>query len=377
MTDFLTDPARMRALAAEHGTPLLLLSTQVIRQQYRVLQAALPGVQLHYALKPLPHPAVVKALLDEGAYFDLATNGEVEVVRSVGVPPERCIQTHPIKRDADISHCLRYGTRTFIFDNPYELPKFLPYKDQVELLMRLSFRNKEAQCDLSAKFGVQPTDAHALLRKAVSMGLKVRGLSFHCGSQLLNAFKFIEAIGFCRQLFNLAALDGVRLDTLDIGGGYPVPYTEPVMPISYYCHPIAAELERLFPGVRLIAEPGRFISAPAMNLVASIMGKAERQGLIWYYLDDGLYGTYSGKLYDHANYQFYPLAKLEGKAANAERMSVVAGPTCDSIDVVYENILLPELECNDLVVSPMMGAYTWASATDFNFFPKAKIVVID
>jgi ornithine decarboxylase len=168
----------------------------------------------------------------------------------------------------------------------------------------------------------------------------------------------------------------VRLDTLDIGGGYPVPYTEPVMPITYYCHPIAAELERQFPGVRLIAEPGRFISAPAMNLVASVMGKAERQGMMWYYLDDGLYGSYSGKLYDHCNYQFYPLAKLEGKSG-PERMSVVAGPTCDSIDVVYENILLPELECNDLVVSPMMGAYTSASATDFNFFPRAKIVVID
>ncbi len=377
MSAFLAEPARMRALAHEHGTPLLLLSTQTIRQQYRVLQAALPGVQLHYALKPLPHPAVVSALLDEGAYFDLATNGEVDVVRAAGVPPARCIQSHPIKRDGDISHTLKFGTRTFVFDNTYELPKFIPYKDQVELLMRLSFRNKEAVCDLSSKFGVQPSEAHELLRKAVGMGLNVRGLSFHVGSQMLNAFKFIEAIGFCRQLFNLAALDGVRLDTIDIGGGYPVPYTEPVMPISYYCHPIASELERQFPGVRLIAEPGRFISAPAMNLLASIMGKAERQGLVWYYLDDGLYGTYSGKLYDHANYQFFPLAKLEGKSAGPERMSVVAGPTCDSIDVVYENVLLPELECNDLVVSPMMGAYTWASATEFNFFPKAKIVVID
>jgi ornithine decarboxylase len=372
----LPDPARIRALAAEHGTPLLLLSTQVIRQQYRILSQALPGVQLHYALKPLPRPEVVAALKDEGAYFDLASNGEVDVVRSVGIDPERCIQTHPIKRDEDIRYTLGFGTRTFIFDNPYELPKFLPYKDQVELLMRLSFRNKEAQCDLSAKFGVQPADAHELLRKAIGMGLKVRGLSFHVGSQMLNAFKFIEAIGFCRQLFNLAALDGVRLDTLDIGGGYPVPYIEPVMPITYYCHPIAAELERQFPGVRLIAEPGRFVAAPSMTLVASVMGKAERQGLMWYYLDDGLYGSYSGKLYDHCDYQFMPLSKLEGKAG-PDRLSVVAGPTCDSIDVVYDNILLPEMECNDLVVSPMMGAYTWASATDFNFFPKAKIVVID
>ncbi len=370
------DPGRIRALVAEHGAPLLLLSTQTVRQQYRKLAQALPGVQLHYALKPLPHPAVVKALADEGARFDLATNGEVDIVRALGIAPQRCIQTHPIKRVSDIRYCLEYGTSTFIFDNPWELPKFLPYKDQVELLMRLSFRNKDAQCDLSAKFGVNPSEAHELLRKAVGMGLKVRGLSFHAGSQLQNNFKYVEAIGFCRQLFNLAALDGIALDTLDIGGGYPVHYTEPVMPIHYYCHPIAAELERLFPGVRLIAEPGRFISAPAMTLVASVMGKSERQGRMWYYLDDGLYGSYSGKLYDHCDYPFLPLAKLEGKHG-AERLSVVAGPTCDSIDVMYNDIMLPEMECGELVVSPMMGAYTWASATEFNFFPKTTIVVID
>ena len=149
------------------------------------------------------------------------------------------------------------------------------------------------------------------------------------------------------------------------------------MPINYYCHPIASELQRMFPGVRLIAEPGRFISAPSMTLVSSVMGKAMRQGRMWYYMDDGLYGSYSGKLYDHGDYQFTPLSKLEGKSGGEELLSVVSGPTCDSIDVIYQDIQLSEMECGDLTVSPMMGAYTWASATEFNFFPKAKIVVID
>ncbi len=370
------DPARIRALVAEHGSPLLLLSTRTAVAQYQALQAALPGVLLHYALKPLPHPAVVTALKQIGGWFDLATNGEVDVMTSCGIDPARTIQTHPIKRDGDIRYALDYGCKTFVFDNPWELPKFLPYKDRVELFMRLSFRNKDAVCDLSAKFGVNPPDALALLRKAVGMGLNVRGISFHCGSQLANNFKYIEAITFCRQLFNLAALEGIHLDTLDIGGGFPVSYTEPMMPIQYYCHPIAKELERMFSGVRLIAEPGRFVSAPSMTLVASVMGKSERQGKMWYYLDDGLYGSYSGKLYDHADYQFMPLSRLEGKSG-PERLSVVAGPTCDSIDVVYQDINLPEMECGDLVVSPMMGAYTWASATEFNFFPKSKIIVVD
>jgi len=114
-----------------------------------------------------------------------------------------------------------------------------------------------------------------------------------------------------------------------------------------------------------------------MTLVSSVMGKAMRQGRMWYYMDDGLYGSYSGKMYDHGDYQFTPLSKLEGKSGGEELLSVVSGPTCDSIDVVYQDIQLAEMDCGDLCVSPMMGAYTWASATEFNFFPKAKIVVID
>ena len=372
----LPTPARARELVAEHGAPLLLLSTRQAVRQYRALAAALPGVDLHYALKPLPHPAVVRALAAEGAWFDLATNGEVEVVRACGIPPARCIQTHPIKRDGDIRHCLDFGVETFVFDNPFELPKFLPYKDRARLLMRLSFRNKDAQCDLSLKFGVQPADALDLLKKAVGMGLRVEGLSFHCGSQLLSNQKYLEAIGFCRQLFSLAALDGIVLRTLDIGGGFPVPYTEAVTPIAEYCAPIAKLLESSFPGVRIIAEPGRFIAAPSMTLVASVMGKSERQGRMWYYLDDGLYGSWSGKLYDHCDYPVVPISR-DGRTLGGERLSVVAGPTCDSIDVVYQDLMLPELEPGDLMVSPMMGAYTWASATDFNFFPKATIIVVD
>jgi ornithine decarboxylase len=337
----------------------------------------LPGVELHYALKPLPHPDVVAALADEGASFDLATNGEVDVVRAAGIAPERCIHTHPIKRDGDISHALAYGCTTFVVDNPYELDKFLPYRDQAEILVRISFRSSDAVVDLSYKFGIAPDQALDLITKARDMGIKVRGLCFHVGSQSAMSYKHVEAIGFCRQLFNLAALEGIELDTLDIGGGFPVPYTEPVMPIDDFCRPIVAALERDFSGTRILAEPGRFISAPSMTLVSSVMGKSERGGTMWYYLDDGLYGSYSGKLYDHCNYQIIPLKLLEGEEPDERRPSVIAGPTCDSIDVIYEGQMLPELECGDLLVSPMMGAYTWATATEFNFFPKTKIVRVD
>lgn len=367
------NPAAVRALAADHGTPLLLLSTQVARRQYRALAQALPEVDVHYSMKPLSHPSVVRALRDEGAGFDLASAGEIDLARVLEVDPQRCIHTHPIKRDGDIRHALDFGCRTFVFDNPYELAKLEPYKREIELLLRISFPNPQAQCDLSLKYGVAAGEALWLLGEAAGAGFALRGLSFHVGSQVADPSRFVAAIAACRGLFDLAGLDGIALDTLDIGGGFPVTYVEPVSGIAEFCAPIAAALEEQFPHARLIAEPGRFVSAPAMTLVSSVIGKAERQGCVWYYLDDGLYGSYSGKLFDRADYRLIPLADLEG-TSRPKRHSVVAGPTCDSIDVLCEDRLLAEMESDDLLVSPMMGAYTAASATDFHLLRRAKVV---
>lgn len=144
------------------------------------------------------------------------------------------------------------------------------------------------------------------------------------------------------------------------------------MSIESFCRPIRAELARLPAHVRVIAEPGRFIAAPSAIAISSVMGKARRDGRWWYYLDDGLYGSYSGQLFDHAK---YPVSAL--RTEGERHPSVLAGPTCDSIDVIDDNILLPELEVGDLIVGRMMGAYTWASATDFNFFKRARVVVMN
>jgi ornithine decarboxylase len=211
-----------------------------------------------------------------------------------------------------------------------------------------------------------------LIEMARRLGIRVRGLSFHVGSQATEPTKYVEAIRACTSLIGEAILAGLpSLDVLDIGGGFPVSYHEAVMPIDQFCAPIRAELAKLPQHVRVIAEPGRFIAAPAAIAISSVMGKAKRDGRWWYYLDDGLYGSYSGQLFDHAK---YPVTVL--RESDELHASVLAGPTCDSIDVIDDAILLPELEVGDLVVGRMMGAYTWASATDFNFFKRAKVVVM-
>ncbi len=357
---------------SEFGSPLLLLDTDVVRAQYRALQAALPSVTLHYALKPLPHPAMVDALLDEGASFDLATSGEVDLVAGRGVPAENTIHTHPIKRIEDIQHALDYGCSVFVVDNINELEKFVAFKTQVEILIRLSFRNSEAFADLSKKFGCSPETALALMARAQQLGIRIKGLSFHVGSQTQNPQKYVDAINVSVEVMQQAVEQGLpALSTLDIGGGFPVSYSAAVTPIDEFCEPINQALAGLPDTVNVLAEPGRFIAAPAMLSVASVMGQAERDGSMWYYLDDGVYGSFSGLIFDDASYPITAL-NVKGEA----KPCVLAGPTCDSIDVIAEDILLPALNNGDLIVGQMMGAYTSATATDFNFFERARTVVV-
>src|SRR5580704_7080296 len=173
-------------LVARYGSPLFVIDAERVRQQYRRLKAALPGVDLHYALKPLPHSALIVTLMDEGAFFDLATNGEVELVRRLGVTPDRCIHTHPIKRDSDIRTALSFGVSRFVVDNPDELRKFVQFRNRTSLLIRVSFRSPGAQVDLSRKFGCDPEAATALLQLATDLHIKIDGLSFHTGSQNAN-----------------------------------------------------------------------------------------------------------------------------------------------------------------------------------------------
>lgn len=358
--------SEIASITSKHGSPLIVIDREQILEQYRSLQDALPTVDLHYALKPLPHAEVIKALHEQGSFFDLATTGEVALIKKVGIPPERCIHTHPIKRDRDIRAALHYGVTTFVVDNPDEILKFKKYAKRVSLLVRISFRSPNAKVDLSKKFGCEVGAAASLIKQATDLGIKVTGLSFHVGSQAETSAKYVEAIEACAKIF----AEFSDLSILDIGGGFPVAYNKSVVPIAEFCAPINVALSKLPKHVRVLAEPGRFIVAPAAIGVSTVMGRAKRDGSWWYYLDDGVYGSYSGQMFDHAK---YPITTFK---QGPLFKSVLTGPTCDSIDVITDDIMLPELNVGDFVIGHVMGAYTWACATDFNFFKRSKIVVV-
>ena len=362
-----------RSLVENYGSPLLVLDQATIRFQYTELQKALPNVTLHYALKPLPLAEMVTNLNELGSSFDLATNGEVDLVRSCGVDPKKCIHTHPIKRHEDIAYALDYGCNIFVFDNIVELEKFIPFSDKVKLLLRVSFPNPEVKVDLSKKFGCLPEEVLPLLRRARELNIPLYGLSFHVGSQVPNANRHFEAIESCASLLHEARNESINLEVLDIGGGFPVDYaTAEQNDIYSFCTSIREALTLIPQGIRVLAEPGRFLSAPVITSICSVVGKSMRFGRPWYYLDDGVYCSYSGQIFDHV---VYP--KYTPYSTGVLKSSVLAGPTCDSIDVIAEDIMIPELEVGDLIVGRMMGAYTISTATEFNFIRKTPIIVID
>lgn len=372
MNHILTD-AQIKQLAEEHGTPLLVLDCQTLKTQIETLSQALPNVDFFYAVKAFPHPAVINTMHQQGVGFDLASSGEIELVQGFHVNPRNTIHTHPIKKNKDIRDSLRFGCTTFVIDNIDEIKKFYAWRHRIGLMLRISFPNADATVDLSRKFGCSPDEALELLYQARKMDMHVKGLSFHAGSQSHNPSMHVTAIKACTNIireYNSQTRNPIS--TLDIGGGFPVNYCGTVPDIETFCKPIREELDQCVDdAIHVIAEPGRFLVAPAALSITAVTGKAIRKGQPWYYLDDGVYGAYSGKIFDHASYPIRCL--VEGKT----KPSVLAGPTCDSIDVISESIDLPELEVGDLIIGEMMGAYTVSTSTEFNSLNRCKVIVLN
>jgi ornithine decarboxylase len=285
---------RLTTLVARHGTPLLMLQPHLVARRYRQLADKLPGFRLHYAVKALPHPIVLSTLAVCGGGFEVATSGEVDQLQQLGLPMDRCIHTHPIKKPADIDHAYAAGVRTFVVENPCEVAKFAGRPDDIELLVRLAFSNPTAKSDLSSKFGVEIGDAELLVKHVIAAGAKFAGFSFHVGSQSSTVEPYRRALrGTLDLVEHVKDTLGVRSRVIDIGGGFPVTYREEMPDIGAISEIVDDVLGDARKEFTLLAEPGRFLVADCMTLVTSVVGSAMRDGRMWHYLDDGLYGSYS------------------------------------------------------------------------------------
>lgn len=373
----------LKQLGKSHGTPLLVIDHNILRRNYATFKKHLPRVQAYYAVKANPDPAIVKTLFEAGASFDVASMPEFNIVYDLikRMPAkerqewiwDKIIYANPIKANETLQELDQYKALV-TYDNHEEIRKIKKHAPNSGLVLRLSVPNTGAMCELSSKCGAASGEAVDLILAADKAGLVVEGLSFHVGSQTTNFENFVQAINLAASVFEEAKSRGyTKMNLLDIGGGFPAPYDSSVQPFSVLARKINAELNRLFPkDIEILAEPGRFMVATAGTAVSKIIGKAVRNGKLCYYIDDGVYNTFSGIIFDHCK---YPLKAFK---RGPVEICTVFGPTCDALDVLSMSEELPSnLGLGDLVYGRNIGAYSTASATAFNGFTPAKIVHIN
>ncbi|MFA5553735.1 MAG: type III PLP-dependent enzyme [Phycisphaerae bacterium] len=369
-------------LAKKHGTPLFIIDHDKLRQNYKVFNKHLPRVQAYFAVKANSNQQIIETLFKEGASFDVASYNEFMQVYEYLKhfrPKEKyffiwdkIIFSNTIK-DRDTLKKIKKYKPLVTYDNPDEVTKIKEYCPTAGLVLRLKVPDTGSQVELSSKFGAEPGDAMALIKQAFDAGLAVEGLSFHVGSQCTNFNNYTSALQITSEIFHDCRKKGYNTKIVDIGGGFPVPYDSQVPQFKQLAQIIDSECKRLFPAdVELIAEPGRFMVATTATLVSEIIGKARRDSKIFYHINDGVYHTFSGIVFDHwvPNFQAFKRGRTE--------VCAVVGPTCDSFDKVSVSQQLPgNLQIGDYLYTENIGAYSIASSTKFNGFDGAKVIHIN
>lgn len=366
-------------LVEQHGTPLFILDHDKLRSNYRAFKKNLPRVQCYYAVKANTHPEIIKTLFLEGSSFDVASYNEFmqvyEFIRHFEEKEkdffiwDKIIFSNTIKDKETLRRIKRYRPLV-TYDNSDELKKIKTCCDTAGLVLRLKVPDAGSQVELSSKFGAEPGDAARLIRRAFDAGLVVEGLSFHVGSQCTNFDNYAAALAITAEILNDSRAKGYDLKIIDIGGGFPVPYDSLVPEFEKLAKLINSEIKRLFPAdIEILAEPGRFLVASAAQLVTEIIGKSRRDGKIFYYINDGVYHTFSGVVFDHW------IPNFTAFKGGREEVCAVVGQTCDSFDKISQSVQLPaNLEIGDYLLTENIGAYSIASSTTFNGFDTARII---
>ena len=375
------DEKTLIRLAKTHGTPVVIVDHKALRENYAQFRKYLPRVGVYYAVKANSAPEIVKTFHDAGAGFDVASMAEfMTVYDGVRDLPkgerqayiwDRIIYANPIKATDTLRELDPYKPLV-TYDNYEEVLKIARHAPHAGLVLRLTVPNTGSMVELSSKFGAAPNEAADLIAFARNNKLEVEGVSFHVGSQCTNVQNYVHALGMAASVFAEAKGRGIELKLLDIGGGFPAHYDDTVPAFKSVAKVINQELDRLFPpSIEIVAEPGRFLVASAATAVLEIIGKTVRSGKLCYYVNDGVYHTFSGVIFDHCN---YPLKSF--KKAPTQLCSVF-GPTCDALDTISLAEQLPDMDLGDLVYAPNIGAYSAASSTSFNGFPPAKVVHVN
>ena len=376
MTDRILDFLRTRRPEG----PCLVLDLDVVRDNYVAFRRAMPDTRVFYAVKANPAPEILKLLVELGSCFDCASIGEIELVLAAGATADRISFGNTIKKERDIARAFQLGVKMFAVDCVAEVEKIARAAPAVRVFCRILSDGAGAEWPLSRKFGCDPEMAPTVLEAAHRAGLEAFGVSFHVGSQQANTGAWDKALASAAALFHEMAERGVHLKMVNLGGGFPTKYLKDVPSVPAYGRAIIDAVRRHF-GNRLpetIIEPGRGMVGNAGIIkteVVLISKKHDDDPMRWVYLDIGKFGGLAETMDEAIRYPIR--TPHDGDAAEP---CVIAGPTCDSADVLYEKApyLLPvSLEIGDEVLIEGTGAYTTTySAVAFNGLPPLKSYVI-
>jgi ornithine decarboxylase len=360
-----------QAARQKYNRPFLIVDTAIVRDKVRRFRAAMPRVRPHYAVKANPDRRVLKVLAQEGAGFEIASTAELDLLLSLGVPATEVFFSNPVKSRESIAYAAARGVEWFVIDSVEELRRVHEVKPDARQYLRIATPNIGSDWPLSGKFGAGAADAREIVAQAARLGADLAGVTFHVGSQCRNPANWRVALEKARSLFDGMLKAGLRPRLLNIGGGYPVRHVKPIPSIEVIGEVVHEGLKAFPEDVQVIAEPGRFLVSDAGYFVCRVLGTATRGGKRWMHWDAGLFG---GVIESSEGLKY----RLRTDRSGPDISWTVAGPTCDSVDIVMRDEPLPsDLQEGDFVYIRNAGAYTTAYASQFNGFPLPEVRVFE
>ena len=359
--------------AARHrySRPFLILDNAIVRDKARRFRAAMPRVRPHYAVKANPDRRVVKALMQEGCGFEIASTAELDLLLSLGAAAAEIFYSNPMKSRQAIACAASKGVEWFVVDSVDELRRVHELKADARIYLRVATPNIGSDWPLSGKFGAGAAETREIVATAAKLGADLAGVTFHVGSQCRNPENWRVGLEKARTLFDSMIKAGLKPRLLDIGGGFPVRHVKPIPSIEVIGEVVNEALAAFAVEVHVIAEPGRYMVSDAGYFVCRVLGTATRGGKRWMHWDAGLFGgvieTTEGLKY-----------RIRTERSGPDVPWHVAGPTCDSVDVILRDEPLPsDLQEGDFVYIRNAGAYTTAYASEFNGFPLPEVRVFE
>jgi ornithine decarboxylase len=354
-------------------TPFLLIDKDKVREKTTMIGRNIKNSKVFYAVKANPDIEILRFLNGLNLGFEIASEGELEILSSIGVEPSRIISSNPVKSLKFLKIAASYQVNHFSFDSMDEVDKIAKFIPDCNVYIRLSVPNEGSEWPLSKKFGVEIDDAVSLLSYAQDRGLNPVGITFHVGSQCTNIYNWNIALDKAKTLWDISRKKGLKLRLLNIGGGYPIKYTKNVVSIEAIEKNVNNLIFERFPeDIEIHIEPGRAVVGDAGIFVSTVIGKAVRGDEDWVYID---VGVFNGLMESVGGIKYSYI--VEGyKQARSRKQWTIAGPSCDSFDVIDKNVSLPEPQVGNLMLILSSGAYTVSYASEFNGFSIPKTILI-